>query len=510
MKKRFLFVLLLFFVVPTVLGMSSQQWISYYGLNQPIHPVEVGSNVIMDVYDSSGNLLFTNTPNNLAGNPVVGDELIFSFSDDIVYRKILFSPDNFNYFYNDLLQGSLFYNFPNWLAGIGTSNKINTQAWTPGDYHVIAYTLKYDAQNNQYYDNSWKTYTFTLDAQRKTVNSTIIRNTTLTSSRNISSTKVIGPLSSKNVANCVTPPANLQSAWNVDTDVTLCNPLGNIEYNLVNGVDIVKSGITFDCNGAKIIGTVQAPETIFKIKSSDITIRNCHFFDVELQSRYTSKLLIENNLFDNIHPCWGGQGIKFFVAQDSIIQNNEIRRGALVITGGYSGTTNNKIINNKVNLIIVHATNQNEILNNQLNELILRESSENVIKDNDIIWTSIKMQNPPAGKLCFFYNPEKLLTIEDGDNNIVKNNNLGGQNSAVGVYLTLNSENNGINNNNFLKNLINIEEENDHKNNYERNYFDNHNCTDQNKDNVCDNSYDVVNNQQILVAEDSTPSKIPN
>ena len=113
-------------------------------------------------------------------------------------------------------------------------------------------------------------------------------------------------------------------------------------------------------------------------------------------------------------------------------------------------------------------------------------------------------------KLCFFYNPEKLLTIEDGDNNIVKNNNLGGQNSAVGVYLTLNSENNGINNNNFLKNLINIEEENDHKNNYERNYFDNHNCTDQNKDNVCDNSYDVVNNQQILVAEDSTPSKIPN
>lgn len=330
---------------------------------------------------------------------------------------------------------------------------------------------------------------------------------------NNSQTQTIGPLPSKNVPNCVIPPSNLQDVWKVDTDIILCNAAGNVEYDLVKGVDIIKEGIIFDCNGAKIIGTVVQPETMFRINSQGVTVRNCNFFDVELHSYYPSrKLVIENNLFDNSHPCWGGQGIIIFSAQDILIQNNEVRRGAIVITGGYGGTTNNKLINNVVNLMLLHVTNQNEVINNKLNELELRESSENVVKNNNLVWISIKMQNPPSGKLCFSYNPEKLLKIDKGNKNMVKNNEFDGRGNIPGVYIIKGSEDNKIINNNFLRNQINIEEENDHKNNYEQNYYDDHQCVDHNNDNICDTAYNIIdiNNNNNNVAVDLLPSKMPN
>lgn len=524
MQKRLLIILLFLLVLPSVFAMNSQDFIDKYNLVIWSYRVAPQNYAQMTVL-SSGSVVL--------GSPVPGDIINLKFFNDVLYRQVWVADDD-----NDANKFVKNYgmsgNTPHsvqpmfWLDKEGEIN-IDTIGWTPNkDYHIITASWKYDpvryakSSISPYYDGHWNLYTFRLDSQRKAISPTvtIIKPNATTTPSLVS--KTIGRQHNPNLKCQNTLPAKLTKGT-----YTLCKQ----NYDLNQNIPIWDDDVVLDCNGATLNRAGQPSQTAItlELRGKGITIKNCLFNNVRLSAlEEKENIIIENNEFIGMNTY-----LSLAVSKSSI-KNNII--DSMTLTSNTVSPTapkveKNIIENNKIGAINVFESNENSILNNEIIQIVLEGSSKNIIKNNNIVMAQNYAQTSvPANMIVTNSNnlasnnnqiegntldgqgytntarPVLGIMLGNGDNNVVKNII---KNYEIGILSTLASENNIVKNNDFFKNQVQVIDNNDHKNNYEQNYYDNHQCIKQG--NYCTNTFQIKDDSQsIVMVEDNQPSAIKN
>lgn len=451
-------------LVPSVLALTSQQFINNYNISTPARQVISApmNSIEMMMQGSRGTLLATSNNGMATVNPVEGEDLTFAVRDDMILDNFFIVDDNFTLQHNLTLTG-LKKTFFGWSDDYAESS-VNTKGWqTNKDYHAIFYSMKLNRTINQYYADSWKVFTFTLEQQK-----TVIPTTNVT-------TPIFGPLAGKNVScqNVLTPSKN--GLIEIDKDTTLC--FQQI-YDVKNPIIITKNGATLDCNEATItpIPTKLSPmpNVVIVINADGVSVKNCYLENTILATEFnrrTTGIEIENNLF------MGGQ-MALSTISDSIIRNNDIQTTGLIID---FGSKENLIEDNKILILSLQYSDKSEITNNIINYLDLTESSNNTIKYNIIEEHQLITQ---------ILQPLALTEI-----------------SAF-------SENNEFLNNNFMTQSVEpVVDDNDHKNTYKGNYYEGFSsnpqkCMAQNK--ICTAIYEIYDTALAISAEDNSASEVLN
>ncbi|MBI4918933.1 hypothetical protein HY837_03320 [archaeon] len=307
---------------------------------------------------------------------------------------------------------------------------------------------------------------------------------------------MIGPLPSKNVANCITPPQPQQSVWKIDTNTVLCPG----KYKLDKGVEINKQAI-FDCNNAEIEGDMSGNNEQFHIFSDNVELKNCNFVNLLITTDsivqgqpgalnagpLRSNIKINNNNFKNYAYIIGAiangeirknyipafqlyngavnndvsenKGVVlvrlnsrannnkiskndieklelFFNTENNIIENNKIKLLTLGWLLSFTGAAKNKISNNDIELLrLREGSNQNSITENKLNNLVFEKASSNTVEKNTI--NAVSSQ--------YF----ALLILNIGsDKNKIESNSFNGNNLGI-IGIGLESDENE-----FSKNSI--------------------------------------------------------
>lgn len=490
MKKVVIF-LLLIILIPSVMSLTSQEWINKHNFN-PNNPVFVGSQISMNVTDGQGNIV--------PRNPMVGENIYFEINEEGIYNIVYIFDDDFNLIGNYSLNGNSFFGYKMWTHKVANTSKISTAGWKPQDYHVIIYTFKYDYPNNKYYDNSWKVYTFTLNQSPQSIQ------------------KQIGPISNPNISCNNTFPNKLTQGT-----YTLCNQ----NYTLSQNLEIYDN-VSLDCNGALLEKTKNTQIQIWLLRNN-ITLKNC-VFNVELYaSNENSNINILNNDFYKFNA------FTLLSISNSTIKNNlffHIWFTSNTVSSTAPKTGNNLIENNFIHVSTLQESNNNIITNNEINQISISYSSKNnlsnnkILADNTLVSTSntfnmlltassqnIIEHNIFDGKNLVSPFSRKVtglvIGVLGGENNVLARNTF--ENYEQGVYMATYGGNNTLVNNNFINNNIHIIDNNDHINYYNGNYYSGGGYSCLINGYTCSNSYDIMDDlQSTIMNEDQQPSAIKN
>lgn len=506
MIKKWVFVLIIILLIPSVYSLTSQEWLNKHNFH-PSNPVIIGPQISMQVTDSSGNVVLR--------DPMVGEDISFEVNEEGVYHIAYIFDDDFNLITNFNLNGTSFYGYKTWFHKMGGSSKINTVGWKPQDYHIISYTFKYDYTNNKYYDNSWKVYSFSL----KTNNQPNIQG--------LSDPNNIGPKYDPNkVPGCITPPQPQTQTWDISKDTVLCPG----SYNVSLGLQVIKDNVILDCNGAELIGTRNSPGTKVKILTTNTEVKNCILKDIDIEGYgVMRKFTIKNNM---MYKSWWSAVWVVLSTKNSLIINNNFTVASLDVLGGHNTKEGENVIrNNNLFWVQINEPHKTIFINNELSELYISESSENRIENNKIILNNDQLQVNPLrlrdtnrNKINNNFISCKLkkevhngIDLSDtNENNIIKNTI---EYCKVGISVSSPSEKNKFNNNNLIGNTFSYQDSTEGNNSYSNNYFDDYSpiCKDVNNDNICDDPYIITTipaqysiTGQPIVIQDSSPSKILN
>jgi nitrous oxidase accessory protein NosD len=203
---------------------------------------------------------------------------------------------------------------------------------------------------------------------------------------------------------CTTPINGME----INEDTMFCPGV----YNLPNGIDIVSTGITLDCNGAKLVGEeIEQTPGISVAYENDVTIKNC------IISSYATQ--------------GNGAGIFLDHSENSLIENNKFFVNHILIDYG----NNNKIIDNEFN-------GEDSLSQG----ILLSFTTQNLIEGNSIY--SFKGNNHPT-----MYEGSGIYIYHSNNNEINKNNIY---ENEKGFFLGINGHNNNLEDNQFSNNIHGI------------------------------------------------------
>lgn len=226
--------LLVLLSIPLVFALTTDQFIQQHNLQQSVFP------------STHASLIPSNAKGAVQMRPIqYGDFFQYSLTSDFVWSDAYLLDDNFGVVQSFSLQGNKI-PMTSWIQKTAHTQIADTNKLKQEDYHFLYYACNIRPLNLAVwttlgpFDCKWELNTFSLKQ-----GGMVAQPITTKTNYGLSNPNNLGPKSNSNIP-CVTP----NDGDKIDQDTTLCPGT----YYFKTGLQIIKGGITLDCNGAILDG----------------------------------------------------------------------------------------------------------------------------------------------------------------------------------------------------------------------------------------------------------------